>query len=85
MTRVVGCHIHHCPQCHASYAASAYASIPLQIPTDRCTPEQIVARLEDALAANDEVAGMNRISVATPEGTTYHICVADGLLGRVGR
>jgi shikimate kinase/3-dehydroquinate synthase len=64
---------------------SAYASIPLQIPTDRCTPEQIVARLEDALAANDEVAGMNRISVATPEGTTYHICVADGLLGRVGQ
>ena len=29
MTRVVGCHIHHCPQCHAAYAASAYASINL--------------------------------------------------------
>ena len=62
----------------------AYGSIPLQIPTDRCTPEQIVDRVADALAANDEVAGMNRISVATPEGTTYHICIAEGLLGQVG-
>ncbi|MBI3959808.1 MAG: 3-dehydroquinate synthase [Chloroflexi bacterium] len=64
---------------------AAYASIPLQIPTDRCTPQQIVERVADALAANDEVAGMNRISVATPEGTTYHICVADGLLAQTGR
>jgi len=62
----------------------AYGSIPLQVPTDRCTPEQIVERVADALAANDEIATMNRISVATPEGTTYHICIADGLLGRVG-
>lgn len=62
----------------------AYGSIPLQIPTDRCTPEQIVERVTDALAANDEIVGMNRISVATPEGDTYHICIADGLLARVG-
>ena len=63
---------------------SAYGSIPLQVPTDRCTPEQIVERVTDALAAHAEIPGMNRISVATPEGTTYHICIADGLLGRVG-
>lgn len=64
---------------------SAYAAIPLQIPTDRCTPETILERVLDALAANDEVAGMNRISVATPEGDTYHICIGDGLLAQVGR
>lgn len=63
----------------------AYASIPLQIPTDRCTPEVILERVLDALAANDEVAGMNRISVATPEGDTYHICIGEGLLAQVGR
>jgi shikimate kinase / 3-dehydroquinate synthase len=57
---------------------------PLLLPTDRCTPAQIVERVVDALAANDEIAGMNRISVATPEGTTYHICIANGLLVRVG-
>ncbi|MBX3050765.1 MAG: 3-dehydroquinate synthase [Caldilineaceae bacterium] len=63
----------------------AYGSIPLQIPTDRCAPDVIVERVLDALAANDEVAGMNRISVATPEGTTYHICIAHGLLAQVGQ
>lgn len=62
---------------------NAYASIPLQVPTDNASPTEIVERVVDALEANAEAAGMTRIRVPSPEGT-YHICIGEGLLAQTG-
>jgi shikimate kinase / 3-dehydroquinate synthase len=62
---------------------SAYASIPLQVATDGASPEQIVDRVVEALAAHAEAPGMQRITVPSPEGA-YHICIGAGLLEACG-
>jgi shikimate kinase / 3-dehydroquinate synthase len=61
----------------------AYASIPLQVATDGASPEQIVERVMEALAAHAEAPGMSRIIVPSPEGA-YHICIGEGLLQEAG-
>jgi 3-dehydroquinate synthase len=62
----------------------AYASIPVQVPTDGLAPEAIVDALLDALAAHAEVPGMIRLPVTTPEGS-YPICIGEGLLAHAAR
>ncbi len=61
----------------------AYAAILHQIDTTQRTPDEIIAQIEDALAAEAELAGMKRITVRNPEGS-YHICLGEGLLAEAG-
>ncbi len=62
----------------------AYAAIAHQVDTSGRSPEQIVERVLDALAADQEAPGMTRIPVRTPEGR-YDICLGEGLLAQMGR
>ncbi|MFN8444208.1 MAG: 3-dehydroquinate synthase [Caldilineaceae bacterium] len=61
----------------------AYSAILHQIETTGRTPDEILALIEDALAAEAELPGMKRISVRNPEGS-YHICLGEGLLAHAG-
>ncbi len=63
---------------------AAYGRIPLRVPTDGIEPETVAERILDSLAGNSEIAGMNRITVPTPEGN-YHICIGEGILAHAGR
>jgi len=62
----------------------AYAAIPHQVETTGLSPDQIVTRLLDVLAAEVEAAGMTRIRVQGPT-EAYHICIGDGLLQQSGQ
>jgi 3-dehydroquinate synthase len=62
----------------------AYAAIPLQVETDGRAPETVVAAIVDAIAANAEAPGMQRIHVTHPQGT-YDLCIGDGLLAHAGQ
>ena len=62
----------------------AYARIPLHVPTDGIDAAAVADRVFDTLAGNDEIAGMTRITVPTPEGH-YHICLGAGILAQTGR
>lgn len=61
----------------------AYANVPHQVDTSGRSPQEIVERVLEALAADRERPGMTRIPVPTPAGE-YHICVGDGLLAETG-
>ena len=63
---------------------AAYASIPLQVETTGRRPEAILEAVLEALAGHQEVPGMSRITVPTPQGA-YHICLGEGLLEQAGR
>ncbi len=62
----------------------AYGRIPLRVPTDDVAPETVAERVIDALEGNNEVDGMTRITVPTPDGQ-YHICIGEGILSSAGR
>ena len=62
----------------------AYARIPLHVPTDGIEAAAVADRVFDTLAGNDEIEGMTRITVPTPEGH-YHICLGEGILAQSGR
>ncbi len=62
----------------------AYARIPLHVPTDGIDAAAVADRVLDTLAGNDEIPGMTRITVPTPEGH-YHICLGAGILAQAGR
>ena len=62
----------------------AYAAIPLQVETTGRDPEAVVDAILDALAANHEAPGMQRIGVTHPQGA-YDICIGEGLLEHTGR
>lgn len=62
----------------------AYARIPLHVPTDGIEAAAVAEHVFDTLAGNDEIAGMTRITVPTPEGH-YHICLGEGILAQSGR
>lgn len=62
----------------------AYARIPLHVPTDGIEAAAVAERVFDTLAGNDEIDGMTRITVPTPEGH-YHICLGEGILAQAGR
>lgn len=61
----------------------AYARIPLHVPTDGIDAAAVADRVLDTLAGNDEIPGMTRITVPTPEGH-YHICLGAGILAQAG-
>ncbi len=62
----------------------AYAAITHQIDTVGCSPAEVVDTIQEALAADNEVAGMRRITVRNPEGH-YPICLGEGLLAQTGQ
>lgn len=62
----------------------AYGRIPLRVPTDDIQPEAVAENVIDALAGNNEIAGMTRITVPTPDGH-YHICIGEGILASAGQ
>ncbi len=62
----------------------AYAAIPLQVETSGRSPDEVVTAIEDAVAANAEAPGMQRMRVTHPQGA-YDICIGEGLLEHAGR
>ncbi len=62
----------------------AYARIPLHVPTDGIEAAAVAERVVDTLAGNNEIDGMTRITVPTPDGH-YHICLGEGVLAQSGR
>ena len=62
----------------------AYAAIPHQVDTTGYTPEQIVARVQEALDADSEAAGMTRLFVQGPS-ERYPICIGENLLHQSGQ
>jgi 3-dehydroquinate synthase len=62
----------------------AYSAIPIQVNTTGLTPLQITDEILNALAADQEAAGMTRITVREPGGS-YDICLGTGLLAQAGK
>lgn len=64
--------------------APAYGAIQHQVNTTGLTPEAVLTRVQAIIEADQEVDGMNRIVVPSPEGE-YDICIGEGLLEHVGQ
>ena len=63
---------------------AAYSAIAHQVETTGRTFAQLVAQVEEVVAAHAEVPDMTRITVRNPEGS-YHLCIGDGLLSQAGQ
>ena len=63
----------------------AYAAIPHRVDTTGRYPNAIADDVIDTLAAEVEAPGMTRISVQEPGGSSYDICLGEGLLAQTGR
>jgi 3-dehydroquinate synthase len=66
---------------------TAYAAIPHQVDTTGLTPEEVVARVLVAVAADTELPGLVRIPVQTPgqiDGGSYDLLLGDGILRHAG-